>query len=413
DKSFSKIFPCRKTDTVPCQLFFELNAVFVRGLIATQHLDVSYMVPSDKLDSRPGDRGEDDDGDEDEGDNIERNKEKLYLDAFKLIITFDPQIAKYFKKLCRMMDGEDYYESDLRDFVDVFIKRATSAQTADTRKVKDAIIMLMQNTCLRYLIPMVTLPLPYRKSAHGFNNYDTGLLLCPASIACKYDDTFCLLLRDGEVCQHMLFGSGVNRVDKSTPKQPIADIFGITSITPELIAYVAVQAHFALSSTSQWNMPDGLFSFQDFYYNILALFYPLESKWSLKTLKFWNKIFYSNDSIIRLRCRVLAPPPKPHNDVSRLKKAYQERLLREKQCHERKIYQEEVRAHQQQEHLAKRKQATPGNSGPSHRVKHRRVESNHDTNRDSIGDSDGLVDGDGDSNGNGDGDGDGNGDGNG
>ncbi|KAG6894431.1 hypothetical protein C0992_006103, partial [Termitomyces sp. T32_za158] len=87
-------------------------------------------------------------------------------------------------------------------------------------------------------------------------------------------------------CQHMLYGSGIERSESHATKHPIADKFSIMTITPEIIAYMAIQAHFALSSILQWNLQEGVFNFQDFYYNILSLFD--DRQWAKETLAFWN-----------------------------------------------------------------------------------------------------------------------------
>ncbi|KAG6883650.1 hypothetical protein C0992_008196 [Termitomyces sp. T32_za158] len=281
-------------------LFLELNAVFIHGLVAEGLLDCSFIGGEDD----EGSNEDEEDGDsEDEEDNTEKSRrihmKKLHLAAFKKIIALEPQILKYTKKLCRNMDEDtDYYASSLKDFVDVvrFQKGSMSARTADTRKVKDSIITIMQNSSVRYLLPSITTPLPNKKADRGFNSFDTGLLICPAQLAWRYNDSFRLLLRDGKVdvtahdfpifmydktqcfqmsctefpeghqfeneldaqyfsimdglcrgplliavCRHMLFGSGIDRAEKYAMKRPIAAKYGIARITPEIIAQAAVQ----------------------------------------------------------------------------------------------------------------------------------------------------------------------------
>ena len=72
----------------------------------------------------------------------------------------------------------------------------------------------------------------------------------------------------------------------------IANLLGVQSVTPQAIAYVAVQVcpftrvqnpvddlispnsqlHFALSSATSWNKTDGCFSYPIFYNNIVDFF---------------------------------------------------------------------------------------------------------------------------------------------
>ncbi|KAJ3710917.1 hypothetical protein DFJ43DRAFT_1044468 [Lentinula guzmanii] len=62
---------------------------------------------------------------------------------------------------------------------------------------------------------------------------------------------------------------------------------GITQSSPELIAYVAVQAQFALSSHSSWTRSDSKFKFARFYLNIF--FAHASDRWKESLFKFWNR----------------------------------------------------------------------------------------------------------------------------
>jgi hypothetical protein len=107
--------------------------------------------------------------------------------------------------------------------------------------------------------------------------------------------------------QEMLFGSGKPCITKHVTKDPIATKLGITTITPEIIAYGACQvflllsgqshrtltkdpqARFSLSSVSEWLMQDMTFDLQDFYYNVLFLFEEQDNEWACDTLSHWHK----------------------------------------------------------------------------------------------------------------------------
>ncbi|KAG6874525.1 hypothetical protein C0992_007650, partial [Termitomyces sp. T32_za158] len=375
--------------------FVELNTVIIRGLMAAGLLELNNPEQADLANDHESEEEDIEEYQSDEelevndnGKDRGREKkilmEKVQVKTFNTIKVLDPLLFKYMKKLCEMVE-EDYYKSDLRKFVVVLIRGASSARTADTRKVKDSIITLMQNSSMKYLIESMNTPLPNEKSARGFNHIDTGLLICPAKLACQYNDEFRQELSSGKVevtahdmplflydktrcfrtssagfpndltpeeeldfdeyeqltkglcrgpllistCQHMLYGSGIERSESHATKRPIADKFSITTITPEIIAYTAIQARFALSSISQWNLQEGVFNFQDFYYNILSLFD--DRQWAKETLAFWNKLFYSNDGSIRPTRKVSAPSAQPNNDISRIKKTRQERIRKERE----------------------------------------------------------------------------------
>ncbi|KAG6913514.1 hypothetical protein DXG01_006244, partial [Tephrocybe rancida] len=275
--------------------FLDLNSVFMYGLVEAELLSRDICALSEE-------EGHTSDQDMDD-ENEEQSPKDLHLSAYNELLRVTPRLEKTLKRLCRALEGEDYAQSLLKDLVDVI-------------------------PGLKYLIPTLTLPLPEEKSARGFHDFNTGLLICPARHAGKYNDEFRLLLRDGRIevtahdfpvfmydntrnfqaehcdgdilkglcrgpllisaCQHMLFGSGIEKADMHATKDPIAKKFGISSITPPLIAYVASQMRHALSSVSQWGMQDGLFSMADFYYNVLDLFDPPSSEWAQDTLAYWN-----------------------------------------------------------------------------------------------------------------------------
>jgi hypothetical protein len=105
----------------------------------------------------------------------------------------------------------------------------------------------------------------------------------------------------------MLFGSGKPRVTKHATKDSIVIKYGITHITPQIIAYGATQvrishgpqyiactrlvtqARFALSSIRKWPLQDMLFELDEFYYNVLKIFEDPDDCWTKQTLAFWQE----------------------------------------------------------------------------------------------------------------------------
>jgi len=69
-------------------------------------------------------------------------------------------------------------------------------------------------------------------------------------------------------------------------KQGNASLCGLTTMTPHTIAYVAIQARFAMTSTSTWANIDGPFSYSDFYWRIVGLFEDEEE--AADIIKFYN-----------------------------------------------------------------------------------------------------------------------------
>ncbi|KAG6826822.1 hypothetical protein H0H92_014274 [Tricholoma furcatifolium] len=391
--------------------FLELNAVFIRGLVAGNLLDSMYLDPKNSKSMEvDGEENDEDNQSSDENNEFEDDNanNELYLEAFDTILTLEPTIVRTLKRLCGAMKKVDYYHSDLRHFVSIFTKGAISARTGDTRKVKEGMMEIIQvlwsSGALQYLINELIYPLPSAKSDRGFNDYNTGAFLCPARLLHLYDNSYRLLLRDGKievtahdypafmyddsrsfrenssgfpgdvtddddgdedddddvqritaglcrgpilisVCQHIFFGSGIDRAEKHATKPPIASSYQIMSITGEMIAYSAVQAQFALGSVSSWRMSEGLFSYHDFYNNVLQLFNP-PSDWSRNTLKYWNKIFYSEDGTVRIKRKIAPPPPKPSSDISCLKRALKQRAREEQQREQEETARQEREEHE-------------------------------------------------------------------
>ncbi|KAI0288891.1 hypothetical protein BC826DRAFT_915268, partial [Russula brevipes] len=74
---------------------------------------------------------------------------------------------------------------------------------------------------------------------------------------------------------------------KSPGKKSKADLYGITKVTPENIAYAAILCRHILNSNESWATEDSGFRADIFYANIVDLFDDKE--WAQDTLDWWNK----------------------------------------------------------------------------------------------------------------------------
>jgi len=90
------------------------------------------------------------------------------------------------------------------------------------------------------------------------------------------------------VAKHLFQGPSValEQPGAHRGKQGNASLCGLTSMTPHTIAYVAIQARFAMSSTGTWANIDGPFIYSDFYWRIVGLFEDEEEAAAL--IKFYN-----------------------------------------------------------------------------------------------------------------------------
>ncbi|XP_006456661.1 hypothetical protein AGABI2DRAFT_181181, partial [Agaricus bisporus var. bisporus H97] len=242
---------------------------------------------------------------EEDASEQDRFKERQ-VDAYRKILALVPNMHDLVKRLCDTMqdNDEDLNQSHLFKFIEVLHESATQAQIADSLKVNNAICELMVKDTGDHITP----PVPNEKCMRGWEHIDTGRLLCPVRelrrggyntdklAKLKADEVhvtaydYPLFLYDEDMMQagdimaglcrgflllrvveEMLFGSGKPRVTKHATKDSIAVKYGITQITPSIIAYGATQARFALSSIREWPMQDMLFELDEFYYNVLEI----------------------------------------------------------------------------------------------------------------------------------------------
>ncbi|KAJ3731854.1 hypothetical protein DFJ43DRAFT_1224563 [Lentinula guzmanii] len=92
------------------------------------------------------------------------------------------------------------------------------------------------------------------------------------------------------ICRCILLGPGAAFAPRQrSARKPTSVLLGITQSSPELIAYVAVQARFALSSRSSWTRSDSKFKFDRFYLNILSILAHASDRWKESLFKFWNR----------------------------------------------------------------------------------------------------------------------------
>ncbi|KAJ7179984.1 hypothetical protein C8R43DRAFT_860536, partial [Mycena crocata] len=69
-----------------------------------------------------------------------------------------------------------------------------------------------------------------------------------------------------------------------------AKIIGLTSFTPRVIAWVATQVYFALSSKQEWGKNDGEFDYEEFFWTIHDLFDSEE--WGQEIIDLWNRCVF-------------------------------------------------------------------------------------------------------------------------
>jgi len=130
-------------------------------------------------------------------------------------------------------------------------------------------------------------PLKYPATPEIFMDIKAGLKPVTATLLPRFlypdgqeyneDDTVSGILRGHlmiRVAKHIFQGpsAALEAAGYHRGKQGIASLIHIISMDPHLIAYIAVQARFSISSSQQWSQLDGSFDYGEFYWNIVGLF---------------------------------------------------------------------------------------------------------------------------------------------
>ncbi|KAJ6542249.1 hypothetical protein DFH09DRAFT_47527 [Mycena vulgaris] len=81
-----------------------------------------------------------------------------------------------------------------------------------------------------------------------------------------------------------------------------AVVIGLKTFTARIIAYIACQVRFNLSSQSQWNKLDGHFDYQVFFWHLVSLFNDKNNKaFAARTIALYNRPLSGSHSLSVLR----------------------------------------------------------------------------------------------------------------
>ncbi|KIM63189.1 hypothetical protein SCLCIDRAFT_24545 [Scleroderma citrinum Foug A] len=105
----------------------------------------------------------------------------------------------------------------------------------------------------------------------------------------------------------------------------VAALLGMKSIDPRVIAYTAVQLHFALSSCNAWCLIDEDFDYVKFYKNILLFFEDTCTIWEKDEIS--DLLYWWNRSVFgRSNASVYCPQPVEKKSVASTLRKQRERL---------------------------------------------------------------------------------------
>ncbi|KIM71549.1 hypothetical protein PILCRDRAFT_82683, partial [Piloderma croceum F 1598] len=175
---------------------------------------------------------------------------------------------------------------------------------------------------------------PTSKDERGLENDNTGRLLCPGEY--KWDDaeirtlirqghadflvtaqSWPIFLYAGHKCNEADMEEGLFKSalllkasyfitlpyishfkNLAATRSHVASLIGLRKVTPRLIAYVAVQLRFALSSANTWHVVDIDFNHEEFYTAIVNYFEitpgPVAAAEVANLLAWWNRCVTTN-----------------------------------------------------------------------------------------------------------------------
>ncbi|KAJ3734949.1 hypothetical protein DFJ43DRAFT_1037275 [Lentinula guzmanii] len=285
-----------------------LNAGLAHEMRQMKARTRSLQAPIEEL-------SDDDESDLDEDDLAERTH----------LLTIYDKIASTFPSIIeRLLESVNYDDTETYNIIINVIDQAFSeARRNDTSRLKTEILRFIPNVFQTYsdalpnMNEVIVLDPPClcdAKSDRGVNHPMITMLFCPFQTTLliakrkildslmSHDipltaDDLPMFLYDLHKFDSKNKWGGLLRgrlliLETFAPRQcsarkPTSVLLGITQSSPELIAYVAVQARFALSSRSSWTRSDSKFKFDRFYLNILSIFAHASDRW--KEFKFWNR----------------------------------------------------------------------------------------------------------------------------
>ncbi|KAH9019021.1 hypothetical protein EDB85DRAFT_2154100 [Lactarius pseudohatsudake] len=100
-------------------------------------------------------------------------------------------------------------------------------------------------------------------------------------------------------CLRMIFTGPRTAIRRLRPNQKpsrtcVARLFNLESVSSSIVAYVAIQARFALSSQQAWSGKDEDFDYEEFADNIFKVFDENE-EWAEQTIRWWNMELFGKE----------------------------------------------------------------------------------------------------------------------
>ncbi|KAK7037660.1 hypothetical protein VNI00_010883 [Paramarasmius palmivorus] len=289
-------------------------------------------------DEQPPDTNQDDEDatTEETVSDMDPERMALYETTYKYLVAEQPGTHERLRQC-------SHYGNDpvLNQIVSVMREGFRLARKADTSKLKKSIVWIIKDNPQITWDDSVVFPSldADTKIARGLLHPSIAPLMCPASFILRFksddEDVREKALDDlkrakavthsslpGLLYDYRLFdpmdmyqglfrGYMLTRAWRNLHKSPAATmnlndasedngnaaIAGVKSVTPESIAYVAVQVYFALSTQTTWRRTCGKLDLYIFYRNLMKIYEAGEDSWKEDLLKFFNKeVFKDQDA---------------------------------------------------------------------------------------------------------------------
>ncbi|KAK7056168.1 hypothetical protein VNI00_002720 [Paramarasmius palmivorus] len=265
-------------------------------------------------DEQPPDTNQDDEdaSTEETASDLDPKRMALYETTYKYLVAEQPGTHERLHQC-------SHYGNDpvLNHIISVMHEGFRLARKADTSKLKKSIIWIIKDDPQIAWDDSVVFPLldADMKIARGLLHLSIAPLMCPASfILCfKSDDEDVRekLFDPMDMYQGLFRGYTLTRGWRNLHKSPAATmnlndasedngnsaIAGVKSVTPESIAYVAVQVYFALSTQTIWRRTCGKLDLYIFYRNLIKIYEAGEDSWKEDLLKFFNKEVFKDQDV--------------------------------------------------------------------------------------------------------------------
>ncbi|KAI9461998.1 hypothetical protein BJY52DRAFT_1185340 [Lactarius psammicola] len=242
-----------------------------------------------------------------------------YITIFEEIMGLHPNLREFIMAIASVEDSEGYH-----NFCNMMNVLMSDARACDTNRLVSHVLTYIPLDITTVSVP----PLPPNdKSRQGWNHNATATALCPLKLRARFNldpigfhnnvqsgtlriktgDYPCFLYplnvaynpndRANGLFHGHIFIRALRLVytdpssaftgHRTAARASNSELNGMKEVSPEMIAYISVQTHYALSDIRNWgDITQSSFNYQKFFKNIVKLFHNRDSTWVKETLEY-------------------------------------------------------------------------------------------------------------------------------